>query len=348
VISAPPPTVSAITVRGLKAGASQTVDLRQYVQSPIQGATITALSVKQLSGSPLNARASGPIVALSAPRGNVHGTMVFDVVVTDVPGAGHDDRHVPGRMTVEVLGLPGTPGRPSIQSVTSHTMVVAFTAPAANGAPLEEIARRDSRGGTPSCPASPCTVGSLTNGKSYTFTVRGHNVVGWGAFSAPSAAGKPDQVPDAVGGVTATAKDQSAAVSWPAGHVDGSPITSYQVQTSPAPASGQPVSSVRGRSTTVSGLANGTTYSIRVRALNAQGPGTWGGAAKVIPFGRPPAMAAPTAAGADSANNAEKAITVRWQAADGNGRSISRYTVNQYRNGAAGGTQTTTGTSTTF
>ncbi len=348
VIKAPPPTVTPITVRGLRAGASQTVDLRQYVQSPIQGATITALSVKQLSGSALSARAGGPIVTLSAPRGNIHGTMTFDVVVTDVPGAGHDDRHVVGRMTVEVLGLPGTPGRPSIQSVTSHTVVVAFTAPASNGAPLDEIDLRDSRGGTHSCPASPCTVGGLANGKSYTFTVRAHNVVGWGAFSAPSAAGKPDQVPDAVGGVTATAKDQSAAVSWPAGHVDGSPITSYQVQTSPAPSSGQPVTSVRGTSTTVAGLANGTTYSIRVRALNAQGPGTWGGAAKVIPFGRPPAMAAPTAAGADSADNAEKAITVRWQPADGNGRSITKYTVTQYRNGAAAGTRTASGTSTAF
>jgi len=348
VIEAPPPTVAAITVRGLKAGASQTVDLRQYVQSPIQGATITALGVKQLSGSALSARASGPMVTLSAPRSNVHGTMVFNVLVTDVPGAGHDDRHVLGRMTVEVLGLPGTPGRPSIQSVTSHTVVVAFTAPAANGAPLDEIDLRDSHGGTHSCPASPCTVGGLANGKSYTFTVRARNVVGWGPFSAPSPGGKPDQVPDAVGGVTATPKDQSAAVSWPAGHVDGSPITSYQVQTSPAPSSGQSVTSVRGTSTPVAGLANGAAYSIRVRAVNAQGAGTWGGAANVIPFGRPPAMAAPTAAGADSADNAEKAITVRWQAADGNGRSISRYTVTQYRNGAADGTQAPTGTSTTF
>jgi large repetitive protein len=348
VVKAPPPTVSAITVRGLRAGASQTVDLRQYVQSPIQGATITALSVRQLSGSALSARASGPTITLSAPSGNIHGTMVFDLLVTDVPGAGHDDRHVTGRMTVEVLGQPGTPGRPSIQSVTSHTIVVAFTAPAANGAPLDEIELRDSHGGTHACPASPCTVGGLTNGQAYTFTVRGHNVVGWGASSAPSATGKPDQVPDAVGGVTATAKDRSAAVSWPAGHVDGSPITSYQVQTSPAPSSGQAVTSVRGTSTTVTGLANGTTYSIRVRAVNAQGAGTWGGAAKVIPFGRPPAMAAPTAVGANSADNAEKAITVRWQAANGNGRSISKYTVTQYRNGAADGTQTATGTSTTF
>jgi hypothetical protein len=274
--------------------------------------------------------------------------MVFDLTVTDVAGAGHDDRHVQGRMTIEVLGLPGTPGRPSIQSVTSHTIVVAFTPPAANGAQLDQIALRDSRGGTHSCPASPCTVSGLKNGQAYTFTVRAHNVVGWGQPSPASGPGKPDKVPDPVGGVSAAAKDQSAAVSWSVGHVDGSPITSYQVQTSPAPSTGQSVMTVRGTSTSVSGLANGTTYSIRVRAINAQGAGQWGSAAKVIPFGKPPAMAAPSAAGADSADNAEKAITVSWAAADGNGRAISNYTVTQYRSGVAAGTQSATGLSTTF
>lgn len=348
VIKAPPPTVSAITVRGLKAGGSQTVDVRPYVQSPVQGASVSVLAAKLLSGPGIHAAVAGPRITLSAPTGNIHGSAVFDLTVTDVPGTGHSDRHVQGRMSVEVLGLPGTPGRPSIQSVTSHTVVLAFTPPAANGAPLDQIVATDSHGGSHPCPASPCTISGLKNGQSYTFTVKAHNVVGWSQPSALSATGKPDQVPDPVGGVSAAAKDQSATVTWAAGHVDGSPITSYQVQTSPAPSSGQSVASVHGTSTTVSGLTNGTTYSIRVRAINAQGPGQWGSAAQVIPFGKPPAMAAPSAAGADSADNAEKAITVSWAAADGNGRAITRYTVTQYRNGAASGTQTATGLSTSF
>ena len=347
VVKAPPPVVEPITVRGLKAGASQTVDLRSYVQSPIQGAKIGVVDVHQLSGSHLNVSASGPRLTLSAPR-DIHGSMAFDLTVTDVAGAGHADRHVPGRLTVEVLGLPGTPGRPSIQSVTSHTIVLTFTPPAANGAPLDELSLRDSHGGTHSCPASPCTVNGLTNGQSYSFTVRGHNVVGWGPYSGASAPGKPDKVPDPVTGVIATAKDRAAAVRWTAGHVDGSPISSYQVQTSPAPSSGQAITTVGATATTLSGLDNGTTYNIRVRAINAQGAGTWGPSAQVIPFGQPPAMAAPSAQGADSTDNSEKAITVSWPAADGNGRAISKYTVTEYRNGAAVGTQTATGLSTTF
>jgi large repetitive protein len=348
VIKAAPPTVSAITVRGLRAGASQTVDVRPYVQSPIQGASVSVLAVKQLSGAGLPVTPAGSRITLSAPRGTSHGTMIFHVTITDVPGAGHDDRHAQGRMTVEMLGRPGTPGRPSIQSVTSHTVVVAFTPPAADGAPLDQIELRDSHGGTHSCAASPCTVGGLKNGQTYAFTVRAHNVVGWGQPSPVSAPGKPDQVPDPVGGVAAVAKDRAAVVSWSPGHVDGSPITSYQLQTSPAPSSGQSVTSVHGTSTTVSGLADGTTYSIRVRAINAQGAGTWGAAAKVIPFGRPPRMAAPAARGADSTDNSEKAITVSWAAGNGNGRAISRYVVTQYRNGAAAGTQSATALSTTF
>src|SRR5439155_15538538 len=122
--------------------------------SPIQGAQISVLAVKQLSGAGLHATASGSKITLTAPRGGIHGTMVFDLTVTDVPGAGHEDRHVQGRMSVEVLGVPGTPGTPSIQSVTSHTVVVAFTPPAANGAPIDQIQLSDDHGGTHSCAAS--------------------------------------------------------------------------------------------------------------------------------------------------------------------------------------------------
>src|SRR5262249_52131078 len=67
VIKAPPPTVAAITVRGLKAGDTQTVDVRSYVDSPIQGAQISVLAVKQLSGSGLRATAAGSKITLTAP-----------------------------------------------------------------------------------------------------------------------------------------------------------------------------------------------------------------------------------------------------------------------------------------
>lgn len=346
VIKAPPAAVAPITVRGLKAGDRETVDLRSYVQSPIQGAKITVLGVRQLSGTPIGATPSGSRITLSVPSGQTHGTMAFDLTVTDVPG--HPDREVPGRLTVEVLGLPGQPGRPSVQSVTSHTVVMVFTAPANNGAPLDQIELTDNHGGTHSCPASPCTVGALTNGQDYQFTVRAHNVVGWGPSSLRSANARPDQVPDPVGGVAAVAKDRSAAVTWAPGHVDGSAITSYQVQTSPAPSSGQSISTVQGTATTISGLTNGITYSIRVRAINAQGAGAFGSSAQVIPFGTPAAMAAPTAQGADSTDNSEKAITVSWAPADGNGRAISKYTVTEYKNGATADTRAVTGLSAIF
>ncbi len=72
----------------------------------------------------------------------------------------------------------------------------------------------------------------LTNGTSYTFTVSATNANGAGPASAQSNAVTPGRttVPGAPTGVTATAGDGSAQVSWTApANNGGSPITSYTV-----------------------------------------------------------------------------------------------------------------------
>ncbi len=348
VKAAPLATVKAISVGGVKAGQTATVDIASYVQSPFGAkAQVAVLAVKQTStGSNASATSAGSKVSIT-PAADAHGTFTFDVTVTDL--VTQPERAVHGTITMEVLGVPGKPGTPTLNSVSSHTVVLGFSASASNGSPVDQYQISDSGGKTYPCAAAPCTVSGLTNGHPYTFTVRAHNAVGWGPPSDPSTQATPNQVPDPVSGLTAKPGDTSVSLQWSPAHVDGTAVTSYEVQISPDPGSG-PIQKTSGTSLTWSGLQNGTQYSFQVRADNAAGAGQFGAAAQAVPFGKPKTMAAPTAAAAQSADLHEQAVTVSWAPADGNGRDITGYTLTVYRNGSASGTSSAgaTATSATF
>ncbi len=101
-----------------------------------------------------------------------------------------------------------------------------------------------------------------------------------------------DTAPGAPTSVTATAGDRSATVNWDAPSDGGSPITGYEV-TPYIGSTAQTAQTVTGSppqtNTTVSGLQNGTTYTFRVRAMNAVGTGPASTASNaVIPAAAPP------------------------------------------------------------
>jgi hypothetical protein len=149
---------------------------------------------------------------------------------------------------------------------------VTWTAPSFDGgSSITSYAVTGSPGGSQilNCPCTTlqATVGSLTNGTSYTFTVHATNGSGSGPESTSSNAVIPAGLPGAPITVTATAGDGHATVSWTTPSANGSPIMGYTVSWSGGsqPCAGSPC--------TVTGLSNGTSYTFTVTATNSVGTG---------------------------------------------------------------------------
>ncbi|MGA3149337.1 MAG: fibronectin type III domain-containing protein, partial [Acidimicrobiales bacterium] len=173
-----------------------------------------------------------------------------------------------------------------------------------------------------------CTVTGLTNGDTYSFTVWAANRVGLGPSSPASNPVTPLTVPGAPSGVSATAGDVSAIVTWTApGSDGGSPVTGYTVvagdSTTPANG-GETCSWTTGPLTcTVTGLTNGDAYSFTVGATNSVGPGPSSPGSNTVTPGTvpgPPSGVSGTAGDADA--------TVIWTApASDGGSPVTGYTV---------------------
>ena len=173
--------------------------------------------------------------------------------------------------------------------------------------------------------ASPTTVGSLTDGLEYLFRVAAVNGPGTGAYSAAVAA-VPGATPGAPTITGAVAGDGDAEVSFNAGDANGATITNYQfsVDGGTSWTALNPVDT--SSPVTVTGLANGTAYTVKLRAVTTVGTGTASAASSSFtPTGEP---GAPTGL-AVSSSDGDAALTWTAPSATG-GADITDYIV-QYR-----------------
>ncbi|WP_308279545.1 Ig-like domain-containing protein [Phycicoccus mangrovi] len=327
----PPARVRPVTVDGLEAGQSRTVDLRPYLDSPLPQpqCTVTAAAVEQ--GTGLTVARSGCTVTLTAGDRPSQKAAVA-VTLSDGP-----KRSARGRITVTLLGRPDPPRR--VQAVADRDAGgqarVAWLPPTYDGgSTITSYVVRWTGGssGSTTCTASPCTVQGLTNGKDYTFTVAAVNGVGEGDPSAPSAAVRPDTLPRAVTGVRMVDRgDGSLTVAWDQPVNEGSPLRKYVVRliSSTGQTRTQNVVAPQ-RQATVTGLDNMAEQDVQVQAWNELGAGPFGPAVSMQSAGTPPALPAPTIAASGPGPAKDSAtLTISWEQGSPNGPATKGYTLYQ-------------------
>lgn len=173
---------------------------------------------------------------------------------------------------------------------------------------------------------SPIEVTGLTNGDHYTFTVTTTNALGTTAASAASSVTIPATVPGAPTGVSATAGNQQAVVSFTApASTGGSAITSYTVKATDLtiPLRGGQVVSGSSSPITVTGLSASDSYTFTVTATNIAGTGAASSASASVSI-----LGPPSAPQSVTATAGEKSATVSFIAPQyNNGEPVTSYTV---------------------
>ncbi|WP_275006244.1 Ig-like domain-containing protein [Promicromonospora iranensis] len=324
-------------------GEPVTVDVLANDANPFPEQPLTVVSAGVETGQG-NAEPSGSGVVVT-PSDTFVGTLVVRYRVADATA--DPSREVEGTIRLTVLGRPEAPRAPQVEEVRSGTVVLSWDPPSDNGAEITGYTVRSGKGDTTECRSTTCTVTGLKNDVVYNFTVTATNEVGESEASAPSEDARPDEKPDKPEPPTLTFGDSSLTVAWQnRAYSDRSPIECVNLEISPAPADGViQKTCVTGTRTVWDGLANGTSYTVTLQAVNAAPePSDWSDASAPETPAAPPAKpAAPTAQRVDNALGGQ--ITVSWTAPANNGDPVEQYYLDVFENGTKKETQTVAGTS---
>ena len=245
-------------------------------------------------------------------------TYSFEVRALNAVGASPGS----GPITATPATVPGAPSGLSA-SRGNGEVTLRWSAPSDDGGLAVtgyEVHRGDTDTWTDVGNVTSRTVTGLSNGTEYTFEVRASNDVGAGAASGPVSE-TPARLPDAPTGLTAVAGNGEVTLTWTAPlDKGGSAVTGYEVHRSDTD-TWTDVGNVTSHA--VTGLANGTEYTFKVRAVNDVGAGAASGPASATP-NRAPGYAAPAVARSVPENSpANTAVGEPVTAADADGDPLT-------------------------
>ncbi|MFC6086190.1 DUF7927 domain-containing protein [Sphaerisporangium aureirubrum] len=242
-------------------------------------------------GTTAEQQAGTPVVLLPCPSGPAAGCFTVNgdgsLQISSMPSRASAatvtvtvvTRGVAGAAAYVYTDKPATPAAPTATAGVSSA-TVTWTAPASNGSPITSYIVTPIRNGVAQAPqtfdasTTTRTLTGLTVGATYRFTVAAVNAIGTSTTSPQSNAVVPYTVPGQPTGVSAVAKDLSAALTWTAPANGSSPITSYIVTPYIGGVAQTPQTFTgTGTTATVTGLTAGTAYTFTVTAVNAAGPG---------------------------------------------------------------------------
>lgn len=167
-------------------------------------------------------------------------------------------------------------------------------------------------------PVTTLTITGLTNGTTYAVQVKAVNSLGAGPASV-TANGTPSTTPSAPTALSATAGFNFLTVSFTPGNDGGSSITNYKysIDGGTSYTALSPIDTVS--PITITGLMNGTTYQVKLRAVNAVGDGTPSATLSALVATVP---AAPTSLSAAAENTQ---LSISFTPGANNGASITNY-----------------------
>jgi streptogramin lyase len=209
--------------------ASATVSWTAAVSN---GSAITGYTVTSSPGG-ITASAAGSLTSTTV-GGLTNGT-AYTFTTTATNGLGAGPASAPS-----ISVIVGAPSAPTYVIATpgNASATVSWTAPSSNGSSITGYTVTSSPGGfTVSAAGSAvtATVGGLTNGTAYSFTVTASNGAGTGLPSASSnrvTVGAPTAPTSVTAAIAQGGAYESAVVSWTAASPNGNPIALYTVTSS--------------------------------------------------------------------------------------------------------------------
>jgi hypothetical protein len=262
----------------------------------------------------------------------------FTVNAVNSNGESDDSAISAAVIPLSTLTVPAAPTGLSVTASSgssSPSMLASFTAPTVTGGSRIINYEYSTDGGSTYTPCNPIvnrspipitTISSdgitpIVNGTTYTIRIRAINSVGAGEASSSVTATPTATIPNAPSIVSITPGNTSCSVAFTLSFNGGSSVTNYSYSTNGGTTFTVFSPSQTTSPLTISGLTNGTTYSIKIKAINSAGTSAASSATSVSLAATVPA--APT--NLSSSNITASGFSIGFTSGSTGGSSITNY-----------------------